>query len=71
MDACLGPQSDSLRWDWGQDGEFSNGRTGKRGELSPSSIGIDYDLHVNVCGSAHCCGCVVNGLYYLWWYTYC
>ena len=28
--ACLGPQSDSSGWDWGQ---VSNGRNGKRGEL--------------------------------------
>ena len=29
-DACPGPQSDSSGRDRGQDGEFSNGRNGKR-----------------------------------------
>ena len=67
-DACPGPQSDSSGWDRGQDGEFSNGRNGKSGELSHSSDVIDactcinsVDLHVNVCGSAQYGGCVVNG----------
>ena len=49
--------------------EFSNGRNGKRDELSNSSDVVDtctcthssVDLHVNVCGSAHCCGCMVSG----------
>ena len=48
---------------------YSNGRNGKWGELSHSSDVIDactsthnsVDFHVNVCGSAHCCGCVDNG----------
>ena len=40
-DACPGPQSDSSRWDWGQDGEFRNGKNGKWGELSHSSDVID------------------------------
>ena len=62
-DTCPGPQSDSSWWDRGQDGEFRNG---KRGELSHSSdactsIHNSVDLHANVCGSAQCCGCVVNG----------
>ena len=39
---------------------------GKSGELSHSSdactcIHNSVDLHVNLCGSAQCCGCVVNG----------
>ena len=53
----------------GQDGEFSNGRNGKRGELNYSNDMIDactcthnsVDLHVNVCDTAICCGCIVNG----------
>ena len=42
--------------------------SGKRGELSHSSDEIDactciksVCLHVNMCGSAQCCRCVVNG----------
>ena len=40
-DVCSGPQSDSSGWDRGQDGEFSDGRNGKCGELSHSSDVID------------------------------
>ena len=41
-------------------------RNGKRSELSHSNDVIDactciVDLHVNVFGSTHCYGCVVNG----------
>ena len=66
-DACSGPVTG---WDWGQDGEFSISRNGKKGKLSHSSDVVDactckcthttVDLCVNVCGSVHCCGCVVN-----------
>ena len=53
----------------GANGEFSNGRNGKRCEFSHSSDVIDactcthnsVYLHVNVCDSSHCCMCVVNG----------
>ena len=69
-DACPGSQSDSSGWNQGQDGEFSKGGNDKRGRLSHSSDIVDaytcrcnVDLHVNVCGSAHCCECVVNGLW--------
>ena len=60
---------DSLGWDRGQDGEFSNGRDGKSGALSHSSDVIDActcinSVELNVCGSTLCCGCVVNG--YTW-----
>ena len=60
---CPGPQPNSSGWDLGQDGKLWNGRNGKSGKLSHSSDEIcacNVDLHVCVCGSAHC-GCVVNG----------
>ena len=68
-DAYSGPQSDSLGWDWRQDGEFSDDRNGKSGELSHSSGVIDactcihnsVNFRVNVCGPARCCWYVVNG----------
>ena len=61
--------SDFSGWDRSQDGEISNDRNGKSGELSHFSDVIDVctcihnsgNLHVSVCGSAHCCVRVVNG----------
>ena len=64
--ACPGPQPNSSGWDLGQDGKLWNGRNGRSGKLSHSSVKIgacicsNVDLHVCVCGSAHC-GCMVNG----------
>ena len=57
---------------WGGIGvRMVNGRNGNKGKLSHSIDVVDVcscacthnnvDLHVNVCGSAHCCGCMVNG----------
>ena len=62
--SCTQPNSSG--WDVGQDGKLWNGRNGRSGKLSHSydvigaCICSNDDLHVNVCGSAHC-GCVVNG----------
>ena len=63
---CPGHQPNSSGWDLGQDGKLWNGRNGRSGKLSHSSDEIgacicsNVDLHVCMCGSAHC-GCVVNG----------
>ena len=67
FNACLGPQPNSLGWDLGQDGKLWNGRNGRSGKLSHSNdeigacICFNVDLHVNVCASAQCCLCMVNG----------
>ena len=35
---------------------------GRNGKLSVNACACtNVVLHVGVCGSAHCCGCVVNG----------
>ena len=64
--ACPGPPPNSSGWDLGQYSKLRNGRNGRSGKLSDSNdvigthICSNLDLHVCVCGSAHC-GCVVNG----------
>ena len=63
---CPGPQPNTSRWDLGQDGKLWNARNGRSGKLSHyrdkigACICSNVDLHVCVCGSAHC-ECVVNG----------
>ena len=60
---CPGPQPNSSWWDLGQDGKLWNSRNGRSGKLNHSNDVVDAsndDLHVNVCGSAHC-RCMVNG----------
>ena len=45
----------------GQDGAFWNTRNGYLNHINMYSYyAIIIDLHVNVCDSAHCCGCVVD-----------
>ena len=53
-----GPQSDSSRWDRGYDGEFRNGRNGKKSKFSHV---IDACTCTHTSVACHCCGCVVNG----------
>ena len=61
--ACPGPQPNSSGWDLGQDGKLWNGRSGKlshSNDVIGACLCSNVDLHVCVCGSAHC-GHVVNG----------
>ena len=59
----------TLGWDLGQDGEFRNGKWGKLSHFSdvPDACTCtcthnNVDLHVNVCGSPHFCGCVISAM---------
>ena len=54
-DACPDPQSDSSEWDWGQDGEFRNGRNIK------DKLSHSIDTCTCTRNSVWLRGCMLNG----------
>ena len=52
------PSLTARGWDRGQ---LWNGRISHSNDVIGARVYSNVDLHVNVCGSTYCCGCLVNG----------